>query len=211
MDQNFLLMIKDIKRFYPIIDNGMGLSVTAWAVAMLGAVRGRNVFCHISTPYCGQAMDLATHYFLQSSCEEMILIDTDLVFTPEQLACLLSHDEPLVFGLYPKRKVAFELPLMALPEKPEPFAGNEVLCEVAATARGFMRVHRFVFEQMKPTTREVEYPGFGPVYQFWPLAPDGTSEDFAFCAKWRALGGRILVDRRALVQHVGQVRFPIEA
>ena len=36
--------------FYPIIDNGMGLSVTAWAVSMMGALQGESVFCHFSTP-----------------------------------------------------------------------------------------------------------------------------------------------------------------
>ena len=98
--------------FFPIIDNGMGLSVTAWATSMFSAISGRAaIFCHISTPYCGYAMDLATHHFLNSKCDEMILIDTDLVFTRGHFECLMEHDEPLVFGAYPKRKVDFELPM----------------------------------------------------------------------------------------------------
>ena len=107
--------------FYPIIDNGMGLSVTAWAVSMLGAMQGEGIFCHISTPYPSYAMDVATHHFLQSECDEMVLIDTDLVFTPLDLQHLMEHqDEPLVFGVYPKRKVQFDLPLVTLPDKPRP-------------------------------------------------------------------------------------------
>jgi len=201
--------MKDIKRLYPIIDNGMGLSVTAWAVSMLHAVEGDPVFCHISTPYCGYAMDIATQQFMQSDCDEMILIDTDLVFTPEHLACLLQHDEPLVFGLYSKRTVKFEAPLVTLPGNENPATAPGVLWEVAKTARGFMRAHRSVFETMRPHVPVLKGTEFGDLPNYWPTQPDGTSEDFAFCARWRELGGRILIDKRILVQHVGQARFPI--
>jgi hypothetical protein len=194
--------------FYPIIDNGMGLSVTAWAVSMLSASQGNQVFCHISSPYCGYAMELATHQFLQSECDEMVLIDTDLVFRPEHVAYLFEHKEPLVFGLYPKRQVEFELPLVALPDNPKPLDAAGPLCEVAKTACGFMRVHRSVFEKMKPHVPLVKSE-FGEFHQFWPLAPDGTSEDFAFCARWRSLGGHILVDKRILVRHAGQAFYPV--
>jgi hypothetical protein len=101
--------------FYPIIDNGMGLSVTSWAFSMLAAIRGESVFCHISTPYPGYAMNIATRHFLDSPCQEMVVIDTDLVFTPDHLAALMEHDEPLVFGLYGKRKIRFDPPLTPLP------------------------------------------------------------------------------------------------
>ena len=196
--------------FFPIIDNGMGLSVTAWAVSMLAGTRGERLFCHVSSPYCGYAMDVATHHFLTSAADEMILIDTDLIFSPWDVRHLLEHDEPLVFGVYPKRKVEFDLPMEALPDNPRPFDQPGPLCEVAKTARGFMRVHRSVFEKMKPHVRKVEHSEFGPFYNFWPLSPDGTSEDYAFCAKWRELGGKVLVDKRILVKHAGQVQYPIE-
>jgi len=195
--------------FYPIIDNGMGLSVTAWAMSMLVATGGNRIFCHISSPYCGYAMDVATHQFLESECDEMVLIDTDLIFTPQDLQHLMEHrGQPLVFGAYPKRKVQFDLPLVTLPDKPRPFDDPGPLCEVAKTARGFMRVHRTVFEKMKPHVPLLSGE-FGNFHHFWPLAPDGTSEDFAFCAKWRELGGKILIDKRILVRHAGQVMYPI--
>lgn len=197
-----------MKRFYPIIDNGMGLSVTKWAVSMLAAVEGDSSFCHISTPYCGYAMDIATQQFMDSGCDEMILIDTDLVFTPQHLQCLLEHDEPLVFGLYSKRQVKFEAPLIPLPGKERPEQSPGHLWEVAKTARGFMRAKRSVFETLKPHVPEIQTE-FGKLPNCWPTQPDGTSEDFAFCAKWREIGGRILIDKRVFVGHVGQAQFPI--
>ena len=195
--------------FYPIIDNGMGLSVTAWAVSMMGALQGESVFCHLSTPYPGYAMDIATKQFLQSDCEEMIVIDTDLVFKPQDLAHLMEHDEPLVFGLYSKRTVRFDPPLVPLPGQEAPAKTPGVLWEAAKTARGFMRVHRSVFEKMQPHVKLMPNTEFGDMHSFWPTSYDGTSEDFAFCAKWRELGGRVLIDKRIFVGHVGQARFPI--
>ena len=195
--------------FYPIIDNGMGLSVTAWAVSMMGALQGESVFCHFSTPYPGYAMDIATKQFLQSDCEEMIVIDTDLVFKPQDLAHLMEHDEPLVFGLYSKRTVRFDPPLVPLPGQEDPSKTPGVLWEVAKTARGFMRVHRSVFEKMQPHVKLMPNTEFGDMHSFWPTSYDGTSEDFAFCRQWRAIGGRILIDKRVFVKHAGQVLYPV--
>lgn len=195
--------------FYPIIDNGMGLSVTGWAVSMMAALQGQSVFCHLSTPYPGYAMDIATKQFLESDCEEMIVIDTDLVFKPQDLARLREHDEPLVFGLYSKRTVKFDPPVVPIVGQENPALQPGILWEVQKTARGFMRVHRSVFETMRPHVKLMENTEFGPMHCYWPTSYDGTSEDFAFCAKWRELGGRVLIDKRVFVGHVGQAKFPI--
>ena len=195
--------------FYPIIDNGMGLSVTSWAFSMLAAIRGESIFCHISTPYPGYAMNVATRHFLDSPAQEMIVIDTDLVFTPDNLAHLLEHNEPLVFGLYGKRKIRFDPPLTPLPGQEDPAQTPGILWEVEKTARGFMRVHRSVFEKMRPHVGTLKNTEFGDLPNYWPTNPDGTSEDFAFCQKWRELGGRILIDKRIFVKHAGQVLYPV--
>jgi len=198
-----------MKRFFPIIDNGMGLSVTAWAVSMLAAVgRADSIFCHVSTPYCGYAMDLATQKFMESDCDEMVLIDTDIVFKPEHLQYLFEHDEPLVFGLYSKRQVKFEAPLIPLPGKERPEQSPGHLWEVMKTARGFMRAKRCVFERLEPLAGVIQTE-FGELPNHWPTQPDGTSEDFAFCSRWRETGGRILIDKRVFVGHVGQAQFPL--
>jgi hypothetical protein len=72
-----------------------------------------------------------------------------------------------------------------------------------------MRVHRSVFEKMQPHVKLMQGTEFGDMHSFWPTSYDGTSEDFAFCAKWRELGGRVLIDKRVFVGHVGQAKFPI--
>lgn len=48
-----------------------------------------------------------------------------------------------------------------------------------------------------------------PIVEFWKTMPGGHSEDFDFCDRWRALGGKILVDQRITAQHEGSVVYPI--
>lgn len=155
---------------------------------------------------------MATARFLEGDCDEMIVLDTDEAWMPKSLAYLLQHDEPLVFGLYPKKQPGLIFPCNPLPGLEDVFAddGGPALREVAHCARGFMRIHRSVFDKMKPHVPVVPdtFSG-GEQYEFWRCMPGGHSEDFAFCDKWRALGGRILVDRRIFVQHQGPILFPI--
>jgi len=171
--------------------------------------------CGISYPYPDGAMNIATAKFLKSDCEEMLLIDTDIIFSPKHVAWLLEHDEPLVFGAYPKKLPGLTFPMEWLGEK-SPFSndwqaeGESPLVEVKRTARGFMRAHRSVFERMADSVPLVEnFVSGDGMREFWKNQPGGHSEDFNFCDRWRALGGRILVDQRITTQHEGTAVYPL--
>lgn len=201
--------------FFPIIDNGMGLSRTSWALSMIssiGALRAEYdiEFQSISYPYPDGAMNIATQCFLESACDEMIVIDTDVVFDHQHLVWLLSHDVPLVFGLYPKKKPGLEFPVQSIGEE-NPFSiGGDPLVEVARVARGFMRARRAVFEGLKPHVEKIECAETGrEQWVFWKPLPGGHSEDFAFCDLYRKHGGKILVDQRITARHEGSAVYPI--
>jgi hypothetical protein len=197
--------------FLPITDNGMGLSRTSWAISMLGAFSGRAFMAEsFSYPYPDGAANMAAAAFLESDCDEMIIIDTDVVFTRQHIDHLLSHREPLVFGIYPKKQPGLFYPAEPLPENPNPFSGESILCEVKRTARGFMRAHRSVFEALKPHVPQYTCPQTGRVsWEFWRNLQGGHSDDFAFCDLWRSIGGKILIDRRCTAQHEGSALYPI--
>lgn len=195
----------------------MGLSRTSWAISLASAcmsvLRNYDVsFQAISYPYPEGALQIATQLFRESGADEMVKIDTDVKFESIHLEMLLSHDEPLVFGLYPKKKPGLEFPIEALDENKTPFAGDgPLLVEVARCAGGFMRVHRSVFDLLEPfveciTCAETKRPQ----WQFWKSLPGGHSEDYAFCDLYRMHGGRILVDKRICTQHEGSAVYPIK-
>ena len=165
----------------------------------------------ISYPYPCGAMNIATQVFLESGADEMIVIDTDIIFHPTHVQKLLSHDVPLVFGLYPKKCPGLIFPVVSLTEA-HPFTKDGPdLVEVARVARGFMRVHRSVFEQLKPHVEKITCAETGrDQWVFWKTLPGGNSEDFAFCDLCRAHGIKIMVDQKITAQHEGSVRYPIE-
>jgi hypothetical protein len=156
-------------------------------------------------------MNVATADFMDSDCEEMLVIDTDVVFKREQLDMLLSHDVPLVFGLYPKKMTGLIFPVMALDEG-NPFGkSEEPLVEVECCARGFMKVRKEVFEALKPITPTYEDSDTGKTeFEYWQNLPGGHSEDFNFCRNYRKVGGKVLVDQRITTQHAGMAIYPIQ-
>lgn len=196
--------------FFPVIDNGMGLSVTAWAISMIGALNGRNFSVQgISYPYPDGAMCIATADFMDGPFDEMVIIDTDVVFERSHLDMLLSHDVPLVFGLYPKKKPGLEWPVTSLDGR-HPFSGQDGLVEVGCCARGFMKVRKEVFEALKPVTPTYTDTETGKTqWQYWRPLPGGHSEDFNFCNEYRKVGGKILVDQRIVMRHYGMAAYPI--
>lgn len=201
----------------PVIDNGMGLSRTSWALSMMGllmsdVLKDRVVTaCALSYPYPDGAMQMVTADFLESGLDSMLIVDTDIQFEPKHVAMLLEHDVPLVAGLYPKKQPKWEWPVVATKENPNPFDNeSEILCEVECVARGFMRIDREVFEALKP---HVPYYDDAQTkrkqWEFWKNQQGGNSEDFNFCRLYRSIGGHILIDKRAMVKHIGSITYPI--
>ena len=194
----------------------MGLSRTSWAVSLAAAcltvLRDYSVTLRsISYPYPDGAMNKATADFMASGCDEMIVIDTDVVFEPRHLAWLLEHDVPLVAGLYPKKQIGLEFPCEILDDVT--FSQNpheEPLIPVKRVARGFMRFRRVVFEMLSPTTETYTDAQTGEqCFDFWRKLAGGHSEDFYFCDKWREAGGAVYVDQRICAQHEGTALYPI--
>lgn len=197
----------------------MGLSRTAWGVSLAMACASvlrpyKLSFDPISFAYPDDAMNIATHNFRKSGANELIVIDTDIEFEPFHLESLLSHDLPLVFGLYPKKRPGLHWPAMPLEGDLAPFAcdGRPNLREVARVARGFMRVHRSVFDQLEPYVKKEVCNQTGEEMSiFWKCLPGGGSEDFAFCDLWRSIGGKVMVDNSIRTRHEGSASYPIEA
>ena len=198
-----------MKLFFPIVDNGLGLSRTSWGVSMFAlGISSALDNCEItveslSYPYPDGAMSIVTKLFMESDAERMITIDTDLIFTPRDVSMLLSHDVPFVAGIYPKKVRQLEFPIEPLDPNttpselfaPDPFApGVEPLVEVKSTARGFTNIHRSVFETCGSQ---------------WKNMPDGSSEDFELCQRMRAAGIKVLIDQRILLRHEGSAVYPL--
>ena len=168
-----------------------------------------------------RARNSLTAAFLKSDCTHLLFIDSDLVFSGDQILRLLEHDQPVIGGFYPKKKEGpIEWVCNAYKAKLHP--GKTGLQEVRFIGTGFMLVKREVFTAMiKNLGKKIAYhPDHAPAETEWDLWPVGPytdkkgftrylSEDWYFCQRWLDLGGQVFGDARVILKHVGHAVYPL--
>jgi hypothetical protein len=96
--------------------------------------------------------------------------------------------------------------------------GEDGLVEVTKTGTGFMLIRREVFEKMnahpavRPFNNDIGLPAeLDPhMKTYFDTAVRENryySEDWTFCENWRDLGGKVYIDKRVLLKHVGTYVF----
>lgn len=163
-----------------------------------------------------RARNTLTAEFLRSDCTDLLFIDSDLIFSPQHVARIVSHDVDLVAGFYPKKQDgALNWVCNAIPGK----TPNEVgLQEVRYMGTGFMRIRRPVFEKMGTLQLGRAYrPDHARELterDFWRVGVHGDrylSEDWYFCQNWHDCGGKVYGDTRIVLKHIGEAIYPLES
>lgn len=215
--------------FIPLLDNGNGQVMSSFMMDHGAAFGAREVFMiRASDSHACRGMNKIANAFLESPCDIWINIDADIRFTRDNIDRLLSHDLPLVYGIYPKKQDDCPPCVCTFNEIPSP--DEKGLVTVRRSGRGFMLVHRKVLEAMK------EENG-GPALRYhnhekteWDFFPsgvvtgelsafgdekleDGTpkrewiSEDWWFCERARKLGFPTCIDTGIALGHVGSKEY----
>jgi hypothetical protein len=152
---------------------------------------------------------------LAQGFDELIWIDSDIVFEPEDVERLRSHDKPIVCGIYPKkgtRALSCSLP----PDTSEVTFGKQGgLLEIRYAAAGFLYTRRQVYADIAkacdlPTCNQQFgrplVPYFMPMVVSQPQ-PWYLGEDFAFCERARQAGYAIYADTTIRLGHVGSYAY----
>lgn len=169
-----------------------------------------------------RSRNVLTASFLRSDCTHMLQIDSDLVWSVEQILMLLSRDVPVVGGFYAKKQDGEnEWVINTLPGNPPPLENG--LQPVRYIGTGFIMVKREVFEQMHgryPESRyRADYGDRMMEFEYWPMGvyrpnpqDEGRylSEDWFFCQRWLDLGGQVLGDPQVVLRHLGTTAFPLK-
>lgn len=168
---------------------------------------------------------LVMHFLNDPKATDLVMIDSDVAWEPFGLQSLLSHDVDLVAGSYPKRKDPIEFMFRSAQDAGEPLMGDAGtgLVEVWGMPGGFMRCRRSMLEKMVEAYKDMicvdrDVPQgktcrmFDPYY-FDTIEPDGSkgkrvlSEDYAFCQRWRDIGGKVYLDASIGMAHIGTKAF----
>jgi hypothetical protein len=144
--------------------------------------------------------------FLETDATDLFFIDADEGFPPEKALALLERPEDIVGGVYPnKTNWEGDFPVLPKLDRRKKFiwSKDKKLIEVKRLATGFMRIKRRVLKKMVkayPDLKWVEYWIFArkinELYDFFRhVGSDGkwTGEDYGFCDRWRAIGGKMWV------------------
>lgn len=164
--------------------------------------------CHVD-----DARNGCVREFMLTDCTDLVFIDADVGWRPKDLVTLLSYDRDIVAGVYPKKSDEEDFPVH-FPSDTEIWSDADGLIEVHGAPTGFMRIRRNVLELMCEKFKHKQYhgqnqddPNKGTPYTilFERTFDQGyrLSGDYAFCFKWRFLGGKVYVDPNMLFVHEG--------
>jgi len=147
---------------------------------------------------------------------ETIWIDADIGFHPDAVEKLRAHNLPIVCGVYAK-KGKRELAIDVLPgTKQMVFGKNGGVCEIEYAATGFLLVRRQVYLDIQfrlglPVCDE--HFGANIIPYFMPMVRPHREghwylgEDYAFCARARQAGYKIMADTTIRLWHVGNYKY----
>ncbi len=163
---------------------------------------------------------LVAKFMAHPQFTHMVFVDADIEWRPSDFIRLIAHDVDMICGLYPKKMEPIEYAVHVVPNPmglttQNPRTGA---IEIANAATGFLCIKRGVFERMAEAYPQLKYSLaeiMDPeearwTYNFFDVFIDGgtlLSEDYGFCKRWRDIGGRVWMDPRIKLNHVGKKTY----
>jgi hypothetical protein len=179
---------------------------------------------------------MLVHSFLKTDCTHLLFIDADVAFDPRGVIKMIETNVPLIGGLYAKKYINWDKVRIAANRgvasenlhsaacdyyvRGDVEVGSDKPVEVLSIGTGLMLIKREVFDALRPDTSisqlgstvigQIE--STDKVYHFFDTGIDTKtgeflSEDYAFCQKWRAKGGKIYAAPWVGTVHIGTHHF----
>ncbi len=163
-----------------------------------------------------------TAEFLRGDCTHLLMIDSDLIFGPDHIARIVSHDVDVVGGAYPKKQEGpLEWVINTLPNQEFAAAAGGLL-PVRYVGTGFICIRRAAFARIAaayPQSRYLaDYGERREEFDYWPMSvyrkePTDPgrylSEDWFFCQRWLDIGGTVHLDTATILKHIGPAVYPL--
>jgi GT2 family glycosyltransferase len=178
---------------------------------------------------------LVAKFLAEPSATHLLFVDADISFTPAHVARLLALGEDVAACVYPLKHLDWDdaavararagelistapLRYVGKPADPPERRGAFLAADYAGT--GLMLISRRAIQRLTQAHPELRYTAAHAtldtpsdlLFALFDTAIDPVtrhylSEDYAFCARWRALGGKIWIDTEAILTHSGTHDF----
>ena len=164
---------------------------------------------------------ILAHFLADEAATDLVMVDSDVGWEPGGLIKLLSHDVDFVAGAYPKRQDPITFMFRSARDDGEQLMGDPAtgLIEVWGMPGGFMRIKRTAAEKLVshygPELNALDdWSPSGTVCRlfdpYWIRTAKGNrvlAEDYAFCQRWRDIGGKVFMDASISMAHIGTKAF----
>jgi len=166
-----------------------------------------------SNIYVDRVRNICVHFFLASECEDLIFVDSDLIFEDTAILKLLKHDKDIVGGVYPYKSDELNFPVvLQFNEQQNCLEESTGLVTADMIPTGLMRIRRNVFQEMIdipiPNGLKIQKDN-GGIYNFFQTGivfSDSNAwygEDSAFCEHWTRMGKTIYIEPNLNFTHIG--------
>lgn len=178
---------------------------------------------------------LAARFLKHPDATHILFIDADIAFEPENVFRLLDAGKDVVAAVYPLKSIDWEKVRAAakagvadlqaasvgyvvrfLPTPDKSVEVDNGIAKVAYGGSGFLLIRRQALQRIADAHPELrarlsDDPADEAVMVFDTLIEPETgqhlSEDYAFCRRWRDLGGEIWADVEARLTHIGHAAY----
>jgi hypothetical protein len=154
--------------------------------------------------------------FLASDATDLVFIDSDIGWEAKSLMRLISHDVPIVAGIYRRKVESVSFTVQFADTKAVKRDRATGLIEAIRVGAGFLRIRRSAIERMiaaYPNLRYSQPLPSGKTEERYALfdtslVNDGfCGEDYTFCDRWRATSGKIWIDPEITLRHLGTTTY----
>jgi hypothetical protein len=181
--------------------------------------RGLEVRRYASTAAVDRTRSEMATAALADGFDELVWIDSDIAFEPDDVDRLRRHDLPLIGAMYAKKGTRGFAAYFEPDTEVVQLGANGGPCRMRYLGMGFVLTHRRVYDDIRRTYSlplcNVRF-GAPVVPYFVPLViqddaqPGGhwyLGEDYAFCERARQAGHPVLVDTAIRLGHIGSYRY----